>query len=141
MSNSKPSSADRSSKKRWRTTTSEIVENLVGGDISCTSAAADALWRCHESFLHHLAAELSNKDEKRMRTGVAHVEAALKRLGMEAVARRAVLTLESSERQSDKQKNLQKRKGQSKKHSWSQDQIDEQERLLAASKHKLFEGA
>lgn len=106
---------------------------------SCSHVLFHAIARCHERFLHVVAAELAaGKDQEKInRVGPLQVQVAMKELGMDSVSHEAAAATMTTTSTAAPSSNKWKRKQERRTKQWSQDEVAQQERLLASSKDKL----
>jgi hypothetical protein len=124
---------DRPSSKRRRLVGPTQAEHLTAATL--TPAAVAALDHILSSFLSTLANQLAKGDNKRVTCEQVH--SSLCRMGMSDLATRSAATaLVPTEQKKKKPPNKKK-----KKREFTQEQLQEQERLLSASKNKLLSNA
>ena len=119
-----------------------FLQNQLGETVAASSPAfVEAVTLCHERFLHVVAAELasaSQGDAGVQRVTASHVEAAMRELGMEDLlqeAKTAIAANSGGRKSAQPSKATRKKKNRSKQ--FTEEEIAEQERLLASSKDKL----
>jgi len=139
--------ARRKRQKRQRALSlmQSFLQNQLGETVAASSPAfVQAVTLCHERFLHVVAAELasaSQGDAGVQRVTASHVEAAMRELGMEDLLQEAktVIAANSGGRKNAQpSKATRKKKNRSKQ--FTEEEIAEQERLLASSKDKVENG-
>jgi len=139
--------ARRKRQKRQRALSlmQSFLQNQLGETVAASSPAfVEAVTLCHERFLHVVAAELasaSQGDAGVQRVTASHVEAAMRELGMEDLlqeAKTAIAANSGGRKNAQPSKAMRKKKNRSKQ--FTEEEIAEQERLLASSKDKVENG-
>jgi hypothetical protein len=128
---------------------SSIVETIRTSPI-----LVHAMLLCQERFVRVLATELSitkttvnsatkDSDIKVHRVGESHVQIAMQELGMHDIFLEAKKIQRNVVRVEDEGglPNKRKRKNERRVKQWSEEELTEQERLLASSKEKLLRGS
>lgn len=150
----KADSSDASKKgtqkrKRALASMQSFLEQLGESDPAAAQAAANpsivqAVTLCHERFLHVVAAELvaGAPEGKTRRVNARHVDAAMRELGMDEVLQEAIAAENRSRPKKDDSKKAAKgkRKKNYKTKQWTEEELQEQERLLASSKDRMQNG-
>ena len=118
---------------------------LLGEDYNPDPVFVKALMLCHERFLHVVAAELVAAHRAKgdaagggggiHRINASSVEAAMQELGMGDLLQQAQQSLQRAG--SCHTKKASKRQRKTKSRQFTEEQIEEQERLLASSKSKV----
>ena len=119
---------------------------LLGEDCNPDPVFVQALMLCHERFLHVVAAELVAAHRSKgdaaggggggiHRINASSVEVAMRELGMEDLLQQAQQSMQTTS--SCTTKAMSKGQRKRKNRQFTEEQIEEQERLLASSKSKV----
>lgn len=128
--------------KEFHSSTTSLVD-----DIRSNPRLVQTILRCHDRFIQVVAAELAVtnmqstslkiKSTEVNRIGESHVEIAMKKIGLNNVLLEAKDCGVHIENSSNRRKTSKYRRTK----QWTEEQIDEQERLLASSKEKFLRGS
>ena len=146
------------SKRRKGQRAFSLMQSFLQDQLGETAMADDpafveAMTLCHERFVRVVAAKLASSAAAAttpsgaaagggvQRVGASHVEIAMRELGMEDLlreARAAIAASNKGSRKSGKQPRKATRKRKNRAREFTDEEIAEQERLLASSKSKLL---